>query len=260
MFGVCSFLESTHSDSSRRIFLLRKAYSLTHVKTRNLAMTSFSFAVTSCFDRMQSGALNETVQQLNKAAFPTNQLVRSVDGVDGEPYGMYGNWILTAWELWLRNPKSDFYCIFQDDIICCKNLKPYLQATLSPHANCYFNLYCGRSNTEHVKDSSQTPGWYSSNQMGRGALGLVFTRPAFMQLLSSQEIVGHPQEPEGTRGIDKTICLASRRLGIIEKVHYPSLIQHRDEGDVPSTRRPQPGRISPCFVGDEFDAMELLRR
>lgn len=55
-------------------------------------MTSFSFAVTSCSQRMQSGALNETVQQLNKAAFPTNQLVRSVDGVDGEPYGMYASW------------------------------------------------------------------------------------------------------------------------------------------------------------------------
>ena len=224
----------------------------------------FSFAITSCDSRMKSGALNETVDQLNKAGFPTNQLVKAIDGVDGEPYGMFGNWILTAWELWLRNPKSDFYCIFQDDIICCKNLKPYLQATLSPHANCYFNLYCGRSNTDHVMqlgldDQRKRKGWHISNQNGRGALGLVFPRPVFMHLLSSQEMVSHPQEPEGTRGIDKTICLAFRRLGIKEMVHYPSLIQHRDENDVVSTRRPQPGRVSPCFVGEEFDAMSFYK-
>lgn len=61
-------------------------------------------------------------------------------------------------------------------------------------------------------------------------------------------------------GIDKTVYLTMNRLGIRERVHYPSLIQHRDEDDVPSTRRPAAGRVSPCFAGEDFDAMEFLSR
>lgn len=218
----------------------------------------FSYAVTSCAERMKSGALAETVEQLNAAGFAKRGLVRCIDGVDGEPFGIFGNWILTAWELWLRDPKSDFYCIFQDDIQCCRNIKPYLQATLSPHAKAYWNLYTGRSNTEHIGDAAT--GWRESNQNGRGALALVFPRPVFMLLLSAPEIVSHPQQTDGTRGIDKIICLTMRRLGITERVHSPSLVQHRDESDIPSTRRPAPGRVSPCFAGENFDAMEFLSR
>jgi hypothetical protein len=216
----------------------------------------FSFAVTSCEQRLKSGALSQTVEQINRAGFPKNQLVRCVDGMDGEPFGIFGNWILTAWELFLRDPKSDFYVIFQDDIRCCRNIKPYLQATLSPHAKSYFNLYTGRSNAEHIGDAT---GWHDSNQNGRGALGLVFPRAVLMLLLTSQEIVSHPQQTDGTRGVDKVVCLAMRRLGITERVHRPSLIQHRDECDVPSTRRPAPGRVSGCFAGEDADAMQFLR-
>ena len=215
----------------------------------------WSVGVTTCMiDGELRKSFTQTMKSLNEARFATRSIGVFVD--EKPAYGIVGNWILTAWELFLRNPKADFYAIFQDDIICCKNIKPYIEKTVSVHSKHYYNLYTSGSNFAHVNSVGIREGWKCSNLLGRGALALVFPRPVFMALLSSQELLAHVQSSKGAYGIDGAIQKALSTQGIHEQVHYPSLVQHRDEDEVPSTKRPQPGRISPCF-NPEINLMEL---
>jgi hypothetical protein len=226
------------------------------LKTSREKAMKWSYGLTSCDERHGSVSYRKTLESLNRAGFATRGMGIFIDGEkDKESYGIVGNWILSAWELFLRNPKSDMYAIFQDDIICCRDIKPYLQKTVSIHADKYYNLYTGASNYSHIGNSY---GWNSSNQLGRGALALVFPRPVFMKLLSSQELVSKPQQVKGTISIDGTISTALKQEGVEEMVHYPSLVQHRDEDEVPSTKGGLKGRVSPCFPGEDWYATEAL--
>lgn len=219
----------------------------------------WSYGLTTCGERHGSVSYHKTLESLNRAGFATRGMGIFIDGERGENYGIVGNWILSAWELFLREPKADIYVIFQDDIICCRDIKPYLQKTISIHLDRYYNLYTGNSNWKHLQNKpSFCNGWSESNQLGRGALALAFPRPVFMKLLSSQELVSKPQQPKGTIAIDGVISDSLRPLGIKEMIHYPSLVQHRDEDEVPSTKGGLSGRVSPCFSGEEWRATEVL--
>jgi hypothetical protein len=208
----------------------------------------------TCKSRVESGVTEKSLDSLELAGFPRSIVSVHVDGERKEAYGIVGNWILTAWEIYLRSPKAHMYAIFQDDIICSKGLREYLDKTLGVHKKAYFNLYTRGSNYNELKD--QPNGWHESNQFGRGALGLVFSRAALTAVLSSQELVAKPQTSRGTVGIDGAILYGMARAGFSERVHVPSLIQHRDEDEVESTKGGPRGRVSPCFLGEDFNLME----
>src|SRR5690606_21154247 len=90
----------------------------------------------------------------------------------------YGNWLLAAWELYIRDPQADRYAIFQDDLICCRNLREYIEKTDYP-ANGYLNLYSFPENERGGKK-----GWVPTrNQKGLGAVGLVFDNATMHKLL-----------------------------------------------------------------------------
>src|SRR3990172_9245840 len=60
---------------------------------------------------------------------------------------IYGNWVLGMMELFIREPGMDRYAMFQDDLVCCLNLKQYL--SLCPYPNQgYLNLYNVPQNEE----------------------------------------------------------------------------------------------------------------
>lgn len=210
-------------------------------------------AMTTCEERVASGVTGESLKSLEQAGFPRSIVSLHVDGLNKEAFGIVGNWILTAWEMYLRSPKADVYAIFQDDIICGKGLREYLDKTINVHRKAYHNLYTSSSNYSHLGIDK---GWCKSNQLGRGALGLVFSRAALTALLSSQEVVAKPQTVRGTVGIDGAILHGMARAGFHEMVHNPSLVQHR--GEVESTKGGPIGRVSPCFPGEDFNLMELI--
>lgn len=174
-----------------------------------------------------------------------------------------GNWLLALAELWLRDPTADRWAIFQDDLIACRRLRAYLDACPFPERG-YLNLYTFASNQERapktVDGKDRMVGWYRSNQLGRGALGLVFDRAGVIALLGSRHVwarnVPDPKAPERrTKAIDGGIVTAMQEAGWAEWVHNPSLIQHT--GDV-STVGNLPHAIAPSFRGEGFDAMELI--
>lgn len=167
----------------------------------------------------------------------------------------YGNWLLALLELYIRGPHADRYAIFQDDIVCCRNLRAYLEAGEMPGKS-YWNLFTSPDNQELAKGK----GWFPSNQRGRGALALVFSREGVVTLLTSQHMMMKPQDQRaGHCNIDGAVSDAMRKAGWVERCHNPSLVQHMG---VETTIGPPHGtHVKPTassFPGENYDLMELL--
>jgi len=165
----------------------------------------------------------------------------------------WGNWVLSLYELYIREPGADRYAMFQDDLVTYKNLKDYLEHRPLP-ARGYLNLYTFPSNQQLA---GERRGWFESNQMGRGAVGLVFGREFVTTLLRQPLIVDKPQDcHRGMRSVDGAVVCAMKPLGWIEYTHNPSLLQHTG---IVSSMRSNPHLQAESFAGEEFDAMELTK-
>lgn len=169
-----------------------------------------------------------------------------------------GNWFLGMIELYIRNPHAQRYIIFQDDLIVAKNLRSYLEKLPYPNRG-YGNLYTVPENAKLVPTTNgqKTTGWHKSNQLGRGALALVFDNTTLIELLSARSIMEKPKHAHrGWRNLDGAILTALQSKGIQEYVHYPSLVQHT--GTEVSSMGTSPRPISDCFLGESYDTLLLL--
>lgn len=171
----------------------------------------------------------------------------------------YGNWYLAMLELYIREPTAERYAIFQDDFVTVKNLKAYLSKAPYPERG-YLNLYTFPANQALAPLASPGgvgAGFYKSNQKGRGAVALVFSREAVVTLLSSHHMAERPMHAtRGWKAVDGGIVTAMEKAGWCEYVHDPSLTQH--VGDVSSMGNKQHKKAE-TFPGERFDAMTLLR-
>lgn len=159
------------------------------------------------------------------------------------------NWVLSAWELYLRNPHADRYALFQDDLVAYCNLRTYLEHCDYPHKG-YLNLYTFPHNL-HPRS-----GWYLSDQMGRGAVGLVFNNEAMRTLFQQQHLIDKPLDSSaGHSGIDGSISAAMKQAGYFEYVHNPSLVQHTGKY---STMGNSQHLQADSFRGEDFDATALI--
>lgn len=234
--------------------------------------------------------LPRTLASLARAGFDTPHLF--VDNYHGPAYAAYGhrvtcrfpavrvaaNWILSLAELYYRDPWADRYAVFQDDLVCVRNLRPYLERRKCPE-NGYWNLFTFPVNEPAGlrKDGLPAPadgfrGFYESNQRGKGAVALVFGRPAVKLLMTSEHIWGRAQDHHrGWKAIDGGIVQTFINAGGKEYVHAPSLVQHT--GDVSTfckhrhlTKDAVGGEPfvwgkelrAGTFPGEEFDALSLL--
>jgi hypothetical protein len=175
----------------------------------------------------------------------------------------WGNWLLGMWELYVREPDAHRYAMFQDDIVVSKNLRAYLERCRYPE-NSYLNLYTcaqgiGLNNVDlHEGQVSGHTGWYLSNQMGRGALALVFDRTALQALLSSPHCVQKTAcANRGWRCIDGGVCEAMSRAGFKEWIHWPSLVNHVGQQSTLGNHI-GPKANAESFRGEQFDLLTLL--
>lgn len=215
--------------------------------------------------------LPRTLASLAAAGFPPPRLF--VDGTDDGPgwaasFGLevtarwprvnaVNSWVLALWELYARDPRADRYALFQDDLVCVRNLRAYLEACPYPE-RAYLNLYTFASNQSIAPlgpGGKQRPGWYESNQLGRGAVALVFSREAAVTLLASRNTVDKPASVRGHKSLDGMVVTSMQLAGWREYVHSPSLTQHTGEA---STMGNMPHQPAPSFPGEGFDALELL--
>lgn len=232
----------------------------------------WSYGVTTV-ERRKKDLLPHTLASLKAAGFDRPRLfvdgTRDIAGWEAEfgldvtarttPLFTAGNWCLALAELYIREPWQDRYAVFQDDFVTYPNLRQYLERTPYPERG-YCNLYTFPSNQKLCpRDASGTEqvGWFLSNQLGRGAVALVFSRPAVLELLSSRHLVERPQDvARGKRSIDGGIVTAFVKAGWREYTHHPSLVQHL--GAVSSMGN-KPHLQAVSFRGEDFDATNLLR-
>lgn len=166
-----------------------------------------------------------------------------------------GHWVLSLYELYIRNPAAERYAIFQDDFVTVKNLKRYLEIVPYPSQG-YLNLYTFPSN-QSIAPQDHT-GWYVANQLGRGAVALVFSNEAVRKLLASPYMVDRFQSTvRGHKAIDGGVLETMKRYDWKEYVHTPSLVQHT--GLVSSMGNPQHLQAI-SFPGEDFNALDLINR
>lgn len=184
--------------------------------------------------------------------------------------GVAGNWELSLRELFYRNITAERFVLFQDDLICSKNLKGYLSRWRYPD-NGYWNLYTTPSN--HVL-ANGTDGWHLSHQNGRGALGLVFDTSALIALFGCQRLSARPLDvTRGHKAIDGGVLETMKLVGRREYVHSPSLLQHTGKTSTMCKRNvPRDSRtttptnpyqwpedsFADSFRGESFDLLTLI--
>jgi hypothetical protein len=180
----------------------------------------------------------------------------------------YGNWVLGLAELFIREPVAEFYAMFQDDFVCVRNLREYLERTLfqSYRERCYWNLYTFPTGPDSAKWEQQPPptadgrelvGFYPSNQRGWGAVALVFHRDAVMTLLSAPHLT---KKAAGTRSwfaLDGGVVQSFRdcQPPWREMIHWPSPTLHTG---LKSSMNPKQWEHKTSFPGEDFDALTWL--
>ncbi len=239
----------------------------------------WSYGVTACPQRL-STLLPRTLLSLERGGFDRPRVF--VDGISHEEAASLernlglpvvsryprmmtsAHWILTLYELFLREPMADRYAVFQDDMVTCRNLRLYLEKSPYPTRG-YCNLYTFPSNQSYCPPGKM--GWFKSRpvdgnqpqfQTGRGALALVFDREATVTLLSSRPLVEKAlasEERTRLKRIDGGVVNAMNLAGWSEYVHNPSLVQHTG---VISTIGNQPHPEAESFMGEEYDLLSLL--
>lgn len=170
----------------------------------------------------------------------------------------FGNWLLGLNELYIREPTADRYAMFQDDFVTYTHLREYLESWPMPEKG-YWNLYtfpCNQDRCPKDARGQRGQGWFESDQLGRGAVALVFNQQAVKLLLRSQHMIDRPLDPQrGWRSIDGGISSAFKKEGWTEYVHNPSLVQHIGlESSMGNKSHP----LAPSFRGEEYDARNLF--
>lgn len=212
--------------------------------------------------------LERTLKSIEGAGFAVDRLFvdgdcdprdRAMNGhrvtVHKPKISIVGNWLLGMMELYLREPHADRYAMLQDDVLLCKNLRQYLESCEYLHQS-YLNLY---TMPQNLLLSGGKQGWYASNQLGRGALALVFSREALVTLLQADHTFRKPQDHKnGHRSIDGCVLTGMKQRGWKEYVHNPSLVQHAGQGQSTLQNRDWPEADS--FPGEDFDAMSLQQK
>lgn len=233
----------------------------------------WAYGVTCVPERFET-TLRKTLKSLQKAGFPDPVLY--IDGYTAstipfrlraecnrERQGVAKNWLISFVRLYLSDPIADVYIMFQDDIVLCTNTRSYLEQLGFPE-NGYCNLITMAENDRLT--ANEPRGWVSAStipgnkelQTGRGAVALVFPRPAALALLQSSHIWRRFENP--TRGplfIDGGVVTALNQQGFREYVHNPSLVDHIGyESTVRSSRW---GRIVSRFPGESWDALQWVK-
>lgn len=215
----------------------------------------WSYGVTTVPQR-EGSLLPRTLQSLAQAGFDNPRVF-----VD-RGLGAFGNWFLALHELLIREPESDLYALFQDDVLACSFLREYVSRCPYP-TNGYLNLITYPYN--ELAFSLGERGWRLATGSGKGAQGLVFSRDALVALISERGFVERSLNTQdsplggklkrGQRNIDGGVVEAMRRAGYKEYVHFPSLLDHTGtESAIGNLPQPAIG----CFLGESYDPRDLL--
>lgn len=209
---------------------------------------SIAYGVTTVAKRYV--VLSHTLASLARAGFPEPVILHDVRG------NAMAHWASMLVYLWTTQPKATLYAIFQDDLLAVKGLRHIINAVPSSFLEGhYLNLYTEPRNERIIAGKGREPrqGWHLSNQLGKGALGLVFSREVVLKLLTAESFwLKHAAELKHDRSIDGCVVTALALKGIKETVHWPSLLQHTGTGKVTSAIGNKAKSLSESFPGEDW--------
>jgi len=219
-------------------------------------MMEWSCAVTAVRRRAgEGGLLHDTLKSLADAGFDEVQTLFDLDR------NAMAHWARVLVHIYLRHPHANRFAIFQDDIICTGGLREYLESFPEDKiGSVYLNLYTAPPNENRIKSNRETPriGWHESDQLGKGALALVFSRDVMLKLLTAESFwKKHQSTRKPDRNIDGCVITAMKLQGIKELVHWPSLVQHTGTGNGTSAIGNIDRERSSSFPGEGVDVRSL---
>jgi len=148
--------------------------------------------------------------------------------------------------------------MLQDDLVCCKNVRSYLERELWPAPRVgLVSFYC-----PSVYGSSL--GGFQLINAGEGLIGAltyVFPPAAVRSLLTHGATLAHRMRssPAGTRSIDTVLGQWARARRFPIYYHVPSLAQHTGTASTLWKGATSAGsRAASHFVGETCDAVELM--
>lgn len=248
----------------------------------------WTVGLTTCDRRANEPILTRTLNSLDAAGFPPPRIFADAVPHDAaatlqRSLGLevtsrypraraFANFRLGLQELYERDPAADRYVMAQDDFVAYRNLCQYLERTPYPMRS-YLNCYLFPSGEDFLaKQGRKSVGWHPSNQLGKGAVLLVFDLAAVQTLLSQRHLIDRVTDPiRGWRSLDGAVVEAMKIAGWQEHVHYPSLVQHTGEVSSIDKRKRVTGHdenfdawrwpehtFASTFRGEDFDALALL--
>lgn len=162
--------------------------------------------------------------------------------------GPWNNWISSLDRL-MQTGKSDYYGVFQDDIVLCKNWRAYLSSIDLPPV---FSLFTPK---RYLAGEKTWVAVYEGRKLWM-AQALFFRRDIAEALLNDAEV----HNVYGSRNIDNRIGDFLERAGHPMYFHNPSLCEHVGEKSTMWEKATLEGdRVAANFPGEDFDAMSLCR-
>lgn len=174
-----------------------------------------------------------------------------------EKLGAWPNWYLGLAELYQRQPEADVFLMVQDDVLFCRNVRPYLESILWPADRLgVVSLY------NPLPGQSSQVGFvpYASAGGMPCALALAFPNVAARLLLGDRKVLLHRRRGPtvGKRLIDSVVGQWADRTGNSAFLHWPSLCQHAGETTtIWDAGQDRVVRQAVSFVGESFDALTL---
>lgn len=164
------------------------------------------------------------------------------------PVGAWSNWLRALGGLLEEKPQADAYLIVQDDVIFCRKLRAYLEATLWPASDvAVCSPYCP---TPYVGPQS---GWHDERRGWSLVGALIWAIPPRV----ARAILADLGHVKANRRIDARIGLWAQDTGRSVWFHTPSLAQHVGNGNSalgdPSTNSL---RRAADFPGQDVSALD----
>ena len=165
-----------------------------------------------------------------------------------EKMGAWKNWYLALQNLVKLYPDADCYGIIQDDVVFCRGLRRFLEATLWPANDVGV---CSVFTPSHY--TKERAGWYKNNRGGT----LWMAQTYFFTPDSARNCINHPRCKNWTKDkqIDNVVGFWAKATKLYPYYFSPSLAQHIGHSSTLwNTRNKANGRRAASdFVGQDYD-------
>ena len=139
---------------------------------------------------------------------------------DNKRLGSWPNFLRALGALVAEQPAADAFCIFQDDILVCRNLRPWLEGQLWPHPRLgVLSLYCCG------KQDGGGWGW-CCEPVGQPIRTYSCALAAVLSPEAARGLLQAPPNPGSRTKTDHWLGVFCRQNGLVWVRPVPSLVRH----------------------------------